>query len=160
MATLQATTASNRPQIDPDAVEEVEAIIAEYDFVGNFDRLTVGISEPDDENSKPHLELYGYASFDASKPTTDDDGSLVGYEYGHTEAFLERLAPYLKEQLVVETVGFEKCRFPLLAGQWVAWPDGTVTYDSFDHSPAKPTDSDPDIDEAADSLNSASESSA
>ena len=40
---------------------------------------------------------------------------------------------------VVETIGHEKCRFPLIAGQWTAWPDGTVQYDSFDHQPDKPT---------------------
>lgn len=138
MATLQATTASNWPEINPDAVEAVEKIIADYDFVGNFDELTVTAADPDDEDTNPHLEIYGYASFDATKPVTDEGGSVVDREYGHTEKFLERIAPHLEEQLVVETVGFEKCRFPLLAGQWAAWPDGTVIYNSFDHSPDKP----------------------
>lgn len=154
MATLQATTASNWPQIDPDSVEEVEAIIAEYDFFGTHDSLTVSVSEPDNEDSEPHLNLYGYASFEASKPVTDQDGSVADREYGHTEEFLTRLAPHLEEQLVVETVGFEKCRFPLLAGQWIAWPDGTVTYNSFDHSPEKP-----DVDDV-DETDAISESSA
>lgn len=160
MATLQASTASNWPEIDPGAVEAVEEIIADYAFVGNFDDLTVIAADHDDEDTKPHLEVYGYACFDATKPVTDEDGRVVDREYGYTEEFLERLAPHLEEHLVVETVGFEKCRFPLLAGQWVAWPDGTVIYNSFDHSPDKPTDDGEDVNGAANEAESTSGSSA
>jgi hypothetical protein len=152
MATFQGITASNNPCIDPDAVEDVEAIIADYEFVGAVGTLTVAAIDPAnedapayvDDDAAPHLVCYGGASFDASKPVTDDDGHVIDHEYDCTEEFLTRLAPHLTEQLVVETVGFEKFRFPLLAGQWVAWPDGTVAYDSFDHSPKKPVDSDTD----------------
>jgi hypothetical protein len=143
MATLQATTASNWPHINPDGVAAVEAIIADYDFIGAHDTLTVTVTDPTDEDP-PSLKVAGYASFDVSKPLTDDEGTVVDREYCYTEEFLERISPYLEEQLVVETVGFEKCRFPLLAGQWVAWPDGTVVYNSFDHSPDKPTATDSD----------------
>jgi hypothetical protein len=155
MATLQATTASNHPTVDPDAVETIEAIIDDYDFYGNFDSLTIGVVEPDQEDAEPYLELYGYAAFEATKPILDEDGSVVDREYHCTEEFLERLAPYLAEQVVVETVGFEKCRFPLLAGQWAAWPDGTVTYNSFDHAPENPT-----VESAAEDTDATSESSA
>lgn len=156
MATLQATTTSNWPHIAPDGVDDVEAIIADYDFTGMVDTLTVTVTEPTDED-RPYLEVYGYASFDVSKPIEADADTVVDREHGYTEEFLERISPYLTEQLVVETVGFEKCRFPLLAGQWVAWPDGTITYNSFDHSPDKPTD--PDSDEAAHSTTDTPESS-
>jgi hypothetical protein len=142
MATLYPTTASNWPHVASDAVEEVEAIIADYDFTGGNDSLTVSVVDPTDEETTPHLELYGHACFDVSKPIADGDELGIEHEYGYTEEFLERLAPHLEEQLVVETVGFEKCRFPLLAAQWVAWPDGTVVYNSFDHSPDKSTDGD------------------
>lgn len=45
---------------------------------------------------------------------------------------------------MIETVGHEKCRFPLLAGQWSVWPHGTVQYKSFDHSPERPAASEQD----------------
>ena len=140
MATLQATTASNHPTVDPDVVEAIEAIIDDYDFYGSFHSLTIGVVEPDQEDADPYLELYGYVAFEVTKPIFDEDGSVVDRTEYCTEEFLERLAPHLEEQLVVETVGFEKCRFPLLAGQWVAWPDGTLTYNSFDHAPENPSE--------------------
>jgi hypothetical protein len=84
-----------------------------------------------------------YASFDPSKPIYDD-GERVDREYGHAEEFLERIAPHLEERFVIETIGHEKARFPLLAGQWSVWPDGTIQYDSFDYSPEKPDSSEQD----------------
>jgi hypothetical protein len=141
MATLQATTASNWPAIDGTAVSEVEAIIDEYDFVGNWDNLTIGIDDEDGETL--HLVLYGNCTFEATKPVRED-GVPVDREHGYTEEFLERLAPHLEEQLVVETIGHEKCRFPVIAVQWIAWPDGTVQSNSFDHSPEQPEASEQD----------------
>lgn len=155
MATLQATTASNHPTVDPDAVEAIEAIIDDYDFYGSFDSLTIGVVEPDQEDADPYLELYGYVAFEVTKPILEEGESVVEREDHCTEEFLERLATHLEEQLVVETVGFEKCRFPLLAGQWVAWPDGTVTYNSFDHAPENPT-----VESAVEDTDATSESSA
>lgn len=155
MATLQASTASNRPTVDPKTIETVEAIIDEYEFFGGLDSLNIGVIAPNHEDADPCLELYGYATFDATKPILDEDGRVVDREEGCTEEFLKRLAPHLEEQLVVETVGFEKCRFPMLASQWAAWPDGTVEYNSFDHSPEKP-----DVDVATNEADATSESTA
>lgn len=135
MATLQASSASNWPRIDPDAVEVVEAVIEDYDFVGNWEDLTVAVEESVD--GEPYLAVYGYATFEASKPITGQNGSVVDRENDCTEEFLKRLALHLKDPLIVETVGFEKCRFPLLASQWAVWPDGTVAHDALDHSPKK-----------------------
>lgn len=155
MATLRAITASNWPQIDPDAVDAIEAIIDDYGFHGTFDKLTVTVASSDEDDEDPHLEVYGYAAFEATKPLTDKHGTPIDREYSYTEKFLQRLAPHLQEPLVVETVGYETCRFPLLAGQWVAWPDGTVAYNSFDHLPnKKSTDT---SDDNVDAPNDASE---
>ena len=140
MATLQTTTASNWPAIASAAVAEVEAIIDEYAFVGNWEDLTIAVRESEDDD--PCLALYGYAAFEASKPILDDNDDPIDREHGYTEEFLERLAPHLEDPLVVETIGHEKCRFPLIGVQWTAWPDGTVQYDSFDHQPDKPATAD------------------
>ncbi|EMA56751.1 hypothetical protein [Halococcus thailandensis] len=136
MATLQAATSSTWNRVDPTAKDWIEAIAEEYDFWGAFDELTIDVKENSDGDTI--ISIFGYASFDPSKPIHDEDGAVVDHEYGHAEEFLERIAPHLEEQLVIETVGYEKCRFPLLAGQWCVWPDGTTQYDSFDHSPDKP----------------------
>ena len=144
MATLQATTASNWPRIDPDSLDAIEAIIHDYDFYGNFDSLTIGAVDPDSDDADPYLQCYGHATFNPSKPILDADGSVADREHVSAEEVLERLAPHLEEPLVVQTVGFEKCRVPLLASQWVAWPDGTIVHNTFDNSPEKPVTDDPD----------------
>lgn len=142
MATLRPTTSSTWSRVDPDATDHIEAIVAEYDFFGAHEDLTIDLHENSDGDTI--ISIHGHASFDASKPVRAEDGSVADREYDYTEEFLERIAPFLQEQLVVETVGHEKCRFPLLAGQWSVWPDGTVQYDSFDHSPEKPDASEQD----------------
>lgn len=142
MATLQATTSSTWSRIDPNAKEQIKAVVEEYDFWGAHDELNIDVKE--DSDGDTIISIYGYASFDPSKPIHDEDGTVVDREYGHDEEFLERIAPHLEEQLVIETVGNEKSRFPLLAGQWCVWPDGTVQYESFDHSPEKQETTDQD----------------
>jgi hypothetical protein len=146
MGTGYTTTTSNRAQITPDTIDAVKAIIDEYDFAGAFTTLTVDVTDPDDEDIPPYLKIYGGADFDVSKPGASEDNSCDYHEDTYTNEFLTRLTAHLTEQLVIETVSVTKYRFPLFAGQWVAWPDGTVVYNSFDHSPEKPSDAD----EAAD----------
>ena len=150
MATLQATTSSTWSRVDPTAKDRIEAIADEYSFWGAHTEVNIEVKENSDEDTI--ISIFGHAAFDPSKPICED-GSVVDHEYGQAEEFLKRIAPHLEEQLVVETVGFEKCRFPLLAGQWSVWPDGTVQYDSFDHSPDKPETSvqDNQSDDAAES---------
>jgi hypothetical protein len=135
MATLRATTSSTWSRVDPNATDQIEAIAAEYDFWGAHEALTIDLKENSDSDTI--ISIHGYATFDVSKPVPAEDGSVADREHGCTEEFLERIAPHLEEQLVVESVGHEKCRFPLLAGQWSVWPDGTVQYESFDHSPER-----------------------
>jgi len=145
MATLQATTASNCPRIDPDSIDSVEAIISDYQFPGILRDLMVEVRDADgsdEDGSNPRLAIRGSGAFDATKPIENADGDVIDSDHGHTKEFLERLTPHLEEYLVVETVGHEKCRFPLLASQWVAWPDGTIESISFDHNPTRPTQED------------------
>jgi hypothetical protein len=142
MATLRATTSSTWSRVDPDATDHIDAIVADYDFWGAHEELTIDLHENSDGDTV--ISIHGYAAFEASKPVPAEDGSVADREHGCTEEFLERLAPYLEEQLVIETIGNEKCRFPLLAGQWSVWPHGTVQYQSFDHSPERPAASEQD----------------
>ena len=141
MATLRATTASNCPRIAPDSIDAVQAIISDYEFPGLLRELVVEVrhsAQSDEDDSRPRLAIRADNTFDATTPIENADGDVVDHEHGHTKAFLERLAPHLEECLVVETVSHEKCRFPLLASQWAAWPDGTIQSSSFDHHPEYP----------------------
>jgi hypothetical protein len=142
MATLRATTSSTWSRVDPDATDHIDAIVADYDFWGAHEELTIDLHENSDGDTV--ISIHGYAAFEASKPVPAEDGSVADREHGYTEEFLQRLAPHLEEQLVIETVGHEKCRFPLLAGQWSVWPDGTVQYESFDHGPERSAASEQD----------------
>lgn len=135
MATLQATTSSTWSEVDPDAADQIESIIDEYNFWGVHTEVNVEIK--DNRDDETIISIYGHAAFDPAKPIYED-GEVVDEQHGCAEEFLKRIAPYLEEQLVIETIGHEKARFPLLAGQWAVWPDGTIRYDSFDHSPEKP----------------------
>lgn len=136
MATLQATTSSTWSRVDPEAKDRIEAIADEYNFWGAHEEVKIDVKENSDGDTI--ISIFGYASFDPSKPIYED-GEQIDEEYGHAEEFLERIAPHIEEQLVIRTIGHEKARFPLLAGQWSVWPDGTTQYDSFDNSPDKPT---------------------
>ena len=138
MATLQSTTTSTWSRINPNAIDQIHAIAEEYNFWGAHEELAVDLKE--DENGETIVSIYGGAGFDVSKPVEGEDGKIVDEEPGYTEEFLKRLAPHLEEKLVVQTVGHEKCRFPLVASQWTVWPDGTLRHDSFNISPEKPSD--------------------
>jgi hypothetical protein len=135
MATLKLTTSSTWSNVDPDAKDQIEAIADEYNFQGANGEVVINVNEDSDGDTV--ISIHGYATFDPSKPIRNEDGEYVDEEHGYAEEFLGRIAPHLEEQLVIETVGHEKCRFPLLASQWSVWPDGTVQYESFNHDPEK-----------------------
>lgn len=138
MATLRSTTTSTWSRVNPDAIDQIHAITEEYNFWGAHEELAVDLKEGED--GETILSIYGGAGFDVSRPVEGEKGEVVDEEPGYTEEFLKRLAPHLEEKLVIQTVGHEKCRFPLVASQWTVWPDGTIRQDSFNTRPEKPTD--------------------
>ena len=140
MATLRATTSSNWCKVNPDTTDQIRTVAERYDFWGANGELGLLIKENSDNNTV--LSIFGGTAFEVSKPITGEDGSVVDREPGYTEEFLNQLAPFLNEKLVVQYVGHEKCRFPLVAGQWTVWPDGTTLRESFSTSPEKPDDTD------------------
>lgn len=83
MATLQTTTASNWPAIASAAVAEVEAIIDEYAFVGNWEDLTVAVRESEDDD--PRLALYGYAAFEAVRLASNESMELLERQRAHLD---------------------------------------------------------------------------
>ena len=115
MATLQAATTSTGAIVsDPQAVRE----LCENHCFG-----TLNWEVGDDGE----LVIWGYDSFDVyemrENGLLDYDGGIVTHE------FLRSLAEYLEpdEEFDIQTAGFTKCRFPVLAKRYVV-RDGEVLY--------------------------------
>lgn len=161
MATIQYSTASFRPRIDPDRLDDVAAILERFTFApGPMDELTVDITESGDH---PVLAVYGYAPFEAADRAAvtafvrderadefDTPGELdalvedllVEFWGRHTDAFLDAIAPSLvADPLIVQTVGFTTCRFPHVASQDGVTPDGTTQFSSLSAQPFQQADS-------------------
>lgn len=123
MATLTAVTTSDGAVVtDPRAVRD----LCESYCLGILDW------EVDDSN---RVEIWGYDAFEVYQRRED---SLPDYEAGaRTHEFLERLAEFVEEgeELDIQTAGFTKCRFPVLASRYVVRPDEVLRADLHDLKP-------------------------
>lgn len=107
MATLQAATTSNGAFVtDPQIVRQ----LCENHCIGTLNW------EVDEDRE---LSIWGYDSFEVygarENGLPDYDGGIV------TQEFLRSLADHLEsgEELDIQTAGFTKCRFPVLAKRYV-----------------------------------------
>lgn len=141
MADFMPVTASNGPRIKQH--EAVDRIIAGYYFDADFN---VGTAF-DEEDGKPHLFIYGHAwpaawKLPQGQSAEDFDPYAGDTREGGADGFadfLKEIAPYLVEPLTVQTVGAEKCRFPLAACEWHIQPgEKRVTTCGFRHSDPEP----------------------
>lgn len=109
----------------------------------------------DHDACQPYLTLHGYASFGpVYRPAVRDDvREDLGDELDEldsderedalndatkerclelsgvdTEDFLRELSLFLTEPFVVQTVGFERCRFPLVGYQYSVDPEGEINH--------------------------------
>jgi hypothetical protein len=115
MATLQAATTSTGAIVsDPQAVRELCETYC-------FGTLNWEITE------EGEFTIWGYDDFEVYEAREnglpDYDGGIVTHE------FLQALADYLEagEELDIQTAGFTKCRFPVLAKRYVV-RDGEVLH--------------------------------
>ena len=115
MATLQsATTSTGAVVTDAQAVRQ----LCEAHCFGTLNW------EVDEEGE---LIIWGYDAFEVYEARED---GLPDYEGGLvTHEFLRTLAGYLEpnEELDIQTAGFTKCRFPVLAKRYVI-RDGEVLH--------------------------------
>ncbi|SEO99769.1 hypothetical protein SAMN05216388_102634 [Halorientalis persicus] len=139
MATFQAATASNRPEIDADQIDELNKVISHFDFSGAHESLTVLAHEDEASDGKAVLELHGYAHFQPQKIKESYIDREPDLEDESTYEFLESIAPFLEEKLVIQTIGREKCRFPFLASVYAVWPDGHIEHTTLDSNPERQT---------------------
>jgi hypothetical protein len=130
MADFIATTASNGARLkDPEAVEK---IIGCYVWDGDVE------ASIQTREGQACLVIYGYdwpnawkipegVNRDEFEPDYDIDDGF--------DAFLKEVSPYLAEPLTVQSVGAERCRFPLAASEWHIRPgETTIEVNSFNHS--------------------------
>ncbi|AFK20782.1 hypothetical protein E6P09_19305 (plasmid) [Haloferax mediterranei ATCC 33500] len=107
MATLQAATTSTGAVVtDAQAVRQ----LCEAHCFGTLNW------EVDEEGE---LIIWGYGAFEVYEARED---GLPDYEGGLvTHEFLRTLAGYLEpnEELDIQTAGFTKCRFPVLAKRYI-----------------------------------------
>lgn len=129
MTAPQATTASTGGKVAPDAEYEIAAIADEYNFAGVHEPVTIEVRE--NSNGDSVLSIYGYAPFRLSKPIYRD-GEWIDEEFGYAGKFLEQIAPFLEERLVVDTIGHDGNQYPLMAHQYIVWPNGTVKHNHFE----------------------------
>ena len=115
MATFIAVTSSNEARLRrPNVARE---ILAGYFFDGEVEAL---IQDADGEAT---LAVCGYEWPGAWKLAEGSDEPDWEEDSGDGfEQFLLEIAPYLAEPLVVQAVGAEACRFPLVACEWIVRP--------------------------------------
>jgi hypothetical protein len=113
MANFEGTTASNGAKINPRKAKAIMAIVEDYNFAGGDIDVMV-------EDNKLHI--YGHAWLDVQKADNDEQWEDC------IDEFLTRLAPLLKEPLIIQCIGAEKCRYPLSAMQVSVTPAGAIKY--------------------------------
>lgn len=145
MANYYGTTASNGATIKKGKEKELQAYLDKWTWLGEGELKT--------EIRGNYLAIYGYDDFDPYLIVTKEqaeanpdleEGEANWDEGGDPEGFLMGLAPFLEKQgkgkdenlIVIQTVGNEKCRFPLGACEFVLRSDGTVEFNGFKMSHA------------------------
>jgi hypothetical protein len=111
MANYYGTTASNGGVIKKGKEKALEAYLEKWCWLGE--------SDPTMEVQGSTLNIYGYDDFGVYP--VGDDGEADWDAGDDTEGFLKGLVPFLKVQgkdkdknlIVIQTVGNEKCCFPL-----------------------------------------------
>lgn len=104
MATYIAFTTANYPEVQ--SPDELRDILEDWEFVGLHGDLTVEVDDG-------YLRIIGEAEFQPYPKEADTGpGHAEPRESVDIEGFLEEIAPYLAEDLIVHTVGREKLRFP------------------------------------------------
>lgn len=123
MANFDATTASNGPLIIPGHESELQKILSRY-YIEAEDGPMAHI-----EGGRLHI--YGYGWFNAYKMMEEEGTTdiIPDYDNEASQEFLKTIQPHLAENLVIHSIGNEKCRFPLSAMSiTVSAGKGRITY--------------------------------
>lgn len=108
MANFEAITASNSAKVK----KGVTALLEKYNLIESHYEVEIELNK-----YKDRIEIYGYEWFCIYDPKSG--------EYA-TDEFLKELAPYLQEELIIQCIGHEKCRYPLSFWQITVQPNGEI----------------------------------
>ena len=143
MATFEGRTASSGPGVRAENADAVRAVLARYRL--RCEGVEVGLA-PEEKSrdgqrvptGRYRLYFHGYDTPDVWRPEEGRDPEGEGFDWDEdgTADCLEELmlavAPYLEGPWVIQCVGAEKCRFPMVASEWRVEPGGTeVQYNGF-----------------------------
>jgi len=120
MGTFISITASSGARIKNGKEEEVKKLIDKYNF-GTKEKSFFIPEGLECHINKGIIEIWGYEWPNLwLKPKNGEDTDCTEY----FEEFLETLAPYLAEDLIIQSIGSEKCCFPLAAMEIRVTPNG------------------------------------
>jgi len=102
MATYTPTTTSNDAAITDS--ESVETLLDKWDFIPTHGDITVSLSDT--------IAFHGAADFEPYRTDAVNDPD-DRHENVDVQGFLNALLPYLEEELIIQTVGNIKHRYPL-----------------------------------------------
>lgn len=134
MAQFLAVTVSNSPKVNK---ELAEVVLTKYYPYMEDGTISLVRSISDDDTLSYHLNIYGYDAFLVGLAEPDDMKSPEYQEWLEwqedetppTMSFLSAIQPTLYEDLVIQCIGHEKCRFPLAAWSWfVPAGNGDITF--------------------------------
>jgi len=128
MANFEGVTASSGAAIKPEKLEELMTYLEGFSACGE-DGDMVKI----EGNT---IQIYGYdwfAVYEKYEVINSDtpEEKEVDYDNDVTDTFLEGLKPFLEEPLIVQSIGNEKCRYPLSAWEWKVNPEGEIQQGGF-----------------------------
>ena len=127
MANFVATTASSGARIKKEKRKELEAYLEGFSTDSEDVELVI------EDGEEPTIEIYGYGWFTVWEKVDNEEGEeeVVDFDTEKTDEFLLGLAPFLAEPLIIQSVGNEKCRFPLAAWEYRVHPDGKIEENGF-----------------------------
>ena len=115
MANFEAVTSSNTVELND--VNKYNMLMEKYRWICDVDGRLDGT----------FLTIFGYDwPFVELSPVEDDYDDNDRFD-----EFLAELAPLLKTPLIIQSIGAEKCRFPLDAMQVIVYPDGKIEWFDF-----------------------------
>jgi hypothetical protein len=123
VANFLGVTASNGAEVKEDKIQELKEYLSAFATSGEEGEMVQIEEKP------PKIFIYGYGWFSVYKMEEDD--VIPNYDEEVTEEFLIGLARFLKEPLVIQCIGYTKCRFPLSAWECKIHPDGKLEQGGF-----------------------------
>ena len=120
MANFEGVTTCNDVKIIEGKETEVAELIEKYTFNGEMNVYV---------DKSGYFQLHGHEFLYIAKNESDDPTEHTDID--GVQEFLTELAPFLADTLVIQSIGNEKCRYPLVAQEIVVYPSGLIQYGGF-----------------------------